>query len=51
MAEVQHGSMWLVYEDENGEHHTQPWQDVVESGTLIDPESGADMTIVGWMTD
>ena len=41
--------MVLVYKSENGEFHTQEWQDLVESGTLIDPETGDDMEIVGWM--
>lgn len=42
--------MWLVYEDENGDLHYQPWEDLTESGTLIDPEDGEDMEMVGWTT-
>ncbi len=40
------GPMFLVYEDENGERHFQPWQDLVTQGTLTD-ENG-DLEIVGW---
>ena len=43
--------MHLVYEDEEGNKHYQPWQDVVESGTLIDPEGDDDMQIIGWVQD
>lgn len=43
-------SMWLVYADSEGGHHYQPWQDLEESGTLIDPETGDDMEMVGWTT-
>lgn len=32
--------MWLVYEDQHGGNHYQPWQDVDVVGTLIDPDSG-----------
>jgi len=47
---VETGNMWLVYADCNGDHHYQPRQDVAEVGTLIDPESGDDMEMVGWTT-
>ena len=43
-------SMWLVYADSEGGHHYQPWQDLEESGTLINPETGDDMEMVGWTT-
>lgn len=42
--------MWLVYIDEQGENHYQPWQNVETSGTLIDPDTGDDMEMVGWTT-
>lgn len=42
--------MFLVYRDEHGKNHEQPWGDVCSSGTLIDPDSGDDMEIVGWAT-
>lgn len=40
--------MWLVYEDSEGGYHYQPWQDVVGSGTLVDPKTYLDMEIIGW---
>ena len=49
-AAVSTASMWLVYVDDNGGQHHQPWQDLVEAGTLIDPDTGDDMTVVGWTT-
>lgn len=42
------GPMFLIYIDSEGNHHYQPWQDVVVVGTLIDPETGDDMDILGW---
>lgn len=42
------GTMYLVYKDENGDLHYQPWQDVSEVGTLIEPDNGDDMEMVGW---
>lgn len=47
---VETSGMWLVYKDLDGETHHQPWQDLTSVGTLIDPESGDDMEIVGWTT-
>lgn len=35
----------LVYSDEAGEQHTQPLPDIIEAGTLIDPESGVDLDL------
>lgn len=40
--------MWLVYLDTEGDEHYQPWEDLVEAGTLIDPQTGEDMEMVGW---
>lgn len=40
--------MWLIYKDSNGKEHRQHWTDVLEVGTLIDPETDEDMEIVGW---
>ena len=48
--EIKYGPMYLVYVDEEGIAHYQPWQDLMESGTLIDPETGDDMTLEGWST-
>jgi len=47
---INSGNMWLVYVADNGENHFQPWQDLMSAGTLIDPESGDDMEMVGWTT-
>jgi len=47
---ISSGNMWLVYVADNGENHFQPWQDLMSAGTLIDPESGDDMEMVGWTT-
>lgn len=44
------GEMYLVYRDESGSFHLQSWGDLVYSGTLIDPDTGDDMDIVGWTT-
>ena len=48
---IQDGDMWLVYVDAEGERHYQPWQDLQESGTLIDGETGEDMEMIGWATE
>lgn len=37
----------LVYADSHGVQHTQPADDLVESGTLIDPHDDSDMELVG----
>lgn len=42
--------MWLVYIDSEGNYHAQPWQDMDSVGTLIDPETGDDMELIGWTT-
>lgn len=41
--------MFLIYRDERGNLHAQPWQDVQDVGGLIDPDSGDDRDIIGWM--
>lgn len=38
----------LVYRGEDGTLHTQAAEDLVESGTLIDPDTGDDMDLIGW---
>ena len=48
MATYRTDRMWLVYVDENGRLHYQQWEDLVDCGTLIDPETQQDMEIVGW---
>ena len=45
---VDKSEAYIVYEDENGHNHYQPWRDVTDVGVLIDPESGEDMEVVGW---
>ena len=39
----------LVYENDLGETFLQPVADLTEVGTLVDPDSGEDMQIVGYM--
>lgn len=41
----------LVYRDEENHRHTQPLADVIGVGTLIDPQTGADMEIIEAMID
>ncbi|HPE52970.1 MAG TPA: hypothetical protein PK852_02525 [Mesotoga prima] len=48
---INNGPMWLVYVDRNGDNHYQPWTEVEEAGSLIDPATDEDMTLVGWTTD
>lgn len=43
--------MWLIYVDDNNNRHYQHWRDVAEVGSLIDPESGEDMDLLGWTTE
>lgn len=42
------GDKYLVYIDADGGNHYQPVWDVTEAGTLIDPETGDDMEMIGW---
>jgi len=42
--------MWVVYRGESSDYYYQPYTDLVEAGTLTDPDSGEDMPIVGWTT-
>lgn len=41
-------SMHIVYTDEQKRLYEQPLSDLPDSGTLIDPDTGDDMTIVGY---
>lgn len=43
--------MWLVYVDVEGQMHSQHWSNLAEIGTLIDPENGEDMDVIGWTTE
>lgn len=38
----------LTYRDNDGILYTQPGADIMYSGTLIDPETGEDMELVGF---
>lgn len=38
----------LIYRDEAGDFYEQPATDLVEVGTLINPETDEDMALVGW---
>lgn len=39
----------LQYRAEDGTTYTQPLSDITEAGTLIDPETGDDLELVGWL--
>lgn len=41
-------SVHIVYTDENGHLYDQPLSDLPDVGTLIDPDTGDDMEIVGY---
>ena len=49
MENINTGELYLVYMDSEGERHYQPWQDIVDSGTLTEPDGG-DMEVIGWVT-
>lgn len=48
---VETSQMFLVYKDGDGEYYYQSWEDVQECGGLIDPETGDDMKLIGWVTE
>lgn len=39
----------LVYRDEDGNLYDQPAADLTEVGGLIDPETGEDLQLIGYM--
>lgn len=41
-------AMFLIYRDSEGRRFTQHWQDLIEMGTLFDPETGEDLELIGW---
>ena len=41
--------LYLVYLDEDNNRHLQHYLDLPEAGTLIDPDTGEDMVLVGWI--
>lgn len=38
----------LIYSDKDGALYEQPLDDITQSGTLIDPENGDDLDLLGW---
>lgn len=40
--------MHIVYTDEQKHLYEQPLSDLPDSGTLIDPDTGNDMEIIGY---
>jgi hypothetical protein len=51
MPIINSSNMFLVYVSQDGDYYYQSWQELTQSGTLIDPETGDDMELVGWTTD
>lgn len=47
MSEYTTEDMFLVYEMDDA-LISQPWTDIEQSGTLIHPETGEDLPLVGW---
>ena len=41
-------SLQIIYTDDRGCLYTQPLSDLPDSGTLVDPDTGDDMPIVGY---
>lgn len=47
---MQTSDMFLVYRDHDNKVHWQHWSDLVQSGTLVDPDTGDDLEVIGWTT-
>lgn len=47
---MQTSDMFLVYRDAKGILHTQHWSDLMEVGTLIDPDTEDVLELIGWTT-
>lgn len=46
MQKVNAEKVFVIYgPDSQGEFHEQPLSDIVQSGTLIDPETGDDLEV------
>ena len=43
-------SLVLIYQNENGNRFEQRASDLPYSGTLIDPETGDDLDLIGWVS-
>lgn len=50
MVNIHTSALFLIYQDAQGEFHSQPWQDLTTAGTLVDPVTDGDMELVGWST-
>lgn len=44
---IDNSRVTLIYLDEAGNEHAQPLGDLAQAGTLVDPESGEDMILIG----
>lgn len=44
-------TMHLIYQNPKGQEFSQHWRDLTEMGTLVDPETGDDLELVGWHSD
>ena len=44
-------SLVLIYENEAGDLFEQSGADLIDSGTLIDPETEEDLELIGWRKD
>ena len=44
-------TMHLIYQNPQGQEFSQHWQDLTEMGTLVDPETGDDLELIGWHSD
>lgn len=40
--------MELIYRDNSGKIYRQPFMEVAQVGTLIDPDNGDDLELIGW---
>ena len=47
---IRHGRQ-LVYIDSSGNRHYQPVSDATVVGTLIDPETGDGLELIGWSSE
>ncbi len=44
-------TMHLIYQNHKGQEFSQHWLDLTEMGTLVDPETGEDLELIGWHSD
>lgn len=50
-ALIAQNDMWLAFRDKSGLTHKLHWIDLPGTGIPIDPDTGNDMTLVGWTLD